>query len=403
MRSRRTGVVLSTALLMALVSACSGSSNSPKATGNEEPAGSSSASASSTPTSSAQITSSIAAGAQNVKVNRMVRLDVADGTFSAVTITSKAGRIAGALAADKASWQSSGRLQPGALYRVRGVATDESGNETVYNARFRTQKLGLDQQTYPSFFPTAGSTVGVGLPVVIRFDKPVTDHETFQKHITVTSVPAQAGAFHWISDTELHWRPEKYWKAGTKVSVDADIDSVPAGKGVYGQISRKNNFTIGRSMISKVNMNTHEMKVFKNGKLLRTLPITTGQQPEFTTRSGVKVIVEKDRRHDMNSETIGIDPNGPNGYNLKGVEYAMRLTYSGEFIHAAPWSVASQGHANVSHGCTGMSTANAGWLYDNSMIGDVVEYVGTSRQMTLTNGIGDWNLPFSQYAQGSAL
>jgi lipoprotein-anchoring transpeptidase ErfK/SrfK len=403
MRSRRTGVVLGTALLITLVSACSGSSSDPKATSNEEPGSSSSASASSTPDSSAQITSSIASGAQNVRVNRTLRLDVADGTFSNVTITSRAGTVAGSLSADKASWQSTGRLQPGSLYRVRGVATDSSGKQATYTARFRTQKLALSQQTYPSFFPTAGSTVGVGLPVVIRFDRPVKDHETFQKHIAVTSVPAQAGAFHWISDTELHWRPAKYWQAGTKVSVDAAIDSVPAGNGIYGQVSRKNSFTIGRSMISKVNMNTHEMKVFKNGKLIRTLPITTGQQPEFTTRSGVKVIVEKDRRHDMNSETIGIDPNGPNGYNLKGVEYAMRLTYSGEFIHAAPWSVASQGHANVSHGCTGMSTENAGWLYDNSMIGDVVEYTGTSRQMTLTNGIGDWNLPFNQYAQGSAL
>src|SRR5206468_10718295 len=116
--------------------------------------------------------------------------------------------------------------------------------------------------------------------------------------------------FHWISDTELHWRPKKYWKSGTKVTVDADIDSVPAGNGVFGQTSRVNKFTIGRSMISKVNMNTHEMKVYKDGKLIKRIPITTGQQPEFTTRSGVKVIVEKDRRHDMNSETIGIDPNG---------------------------------------------------------------------------------------------
>jgi lipoprotein-anchoring transpeptidase ErfK/SrfK len=105
----------------------------------------------------------------------------------------------------------------------------------------------------------------------------------------------------------------------------------------------------------------------------------------------------------MNSETIGIDPNSALGYNIKNVEYAMRLTYSGEFLHAAPWSVASQGHANVSHGCTGMSTANAGWLYDHSQIGDVVEYTGSSKMMTLTNGYGDWNESFSAYKQGSAL
>ena len=105
----------------------------------------------------------------------------------------------------------------------------------------------------------------------------------------------------------------------------------------------------------------------------------------------------------MNSETIGIDPNIANGYDLDDVEYAMRITYSGEFLHAAPWSVGSQGYANVSHGCTGMSTANAEWLYNNSLVGDPVEFTGTDRYMTLDNGYGDWNLPFKEYKQGSAL
>jgi len=145
------------------------------------------------------------------------------------------------------------------------------------------------------------------------------------------------------------------------------------------------------------------MSVVRTGKTIRTIPVTTGKQPEYTTRSGIKVIVEKDRRHDMNSETIGIDPNSADGYNLKGVEFAMRITYSGEFIHAAPWSVASQGHENVSHGCTGLSTANAGWLYNNTLIGDPVIYTGTNRPMTLTNGYGDWNESFAEYAKGSAL
>ena len=232
---------------------------------------------------------------------------------------------------------------------------------------------------------------------------PVKDHAPIQKHLRVTSTPAQVGAFHWISDSEVHWRPQRYWRPGTKVHVDADIDSIPAGNGVFGQKSRTSTFTIGRSMISKVNTKTDQMRVFQDGKLVRTIPITTGQQPKYTTRSGVKVIVEKYRKKRMNSETVGIDPNGPDGYNLAGVEYAMRVTYSGEFVHAAPWSVAYQGSSNVSHGCTGLSTADAGWLYNMSRRGDVVEYTGTDRQMTLTNGYGDWNESFSDYRQGSAL
>jgi lipoprotein-anchoring transpeptidase ErfK/SrfK len=399
MQSRRTwAVAAAAALLLSVLTACS---QTPQAlTGNDDPSSTPSAS----PTeSAAQISASIPEGATGVKVNRTLRLDVSDGTFRSVAVSAKSGKVDGTMSADKLSWQSTTRLQPGEVYRVHGVAVDDKGKDTVYRSTFRTQALGLDQQAFPSFFPLPGATVGVGMPAIIRFDVPITNKASIERHLHVTSVPAQPGAFHWISDKEVHWRPKTYWQPGTKVTVDADIDSVPAGNGIFGQKSRTSTFTIGHSMISKVNIATDQMRVFRDGKLIRTIPITTGAQPKYTTRSGVKIIVEKYRKKRMNSETIGIDPNGPEGYNLAGVEYAMRITYSGEFVHAAPWSVGSQGHSNVSHGCTGMSTANAEWLYNQTLIGDVVEYTGSSKPMTLTNGIGDWNLPFAQYAEGSAL
>jgi lipoprotein-anchoring transpeptidase ErfK/SrfK len=280
--------------------------------------------------------------------------------------------------------------------------TDENGTSQTRTTHFRTESLTLDQQTYPSIAPLSGQTVGIGMPVIVKFDVPVTDRASIEKNLHVVSKPAQKGSWHWISDNEVHWRPASYWKPGTKVTVNADINGVPAGHGIFGQLDRSSTFTIGASHVYKVNIQTDQLKVYDNGHLTRTIPITTGM-PGFTTRSGTKVIIEKDRFHTMNSETIGIDPNSAQGYNIKDVEYAMRLTYSGEFLHAAPWSVAYQGHSNVSHGCTGMSTANAGWLYHHSQIGDVVEYTGSSKMMTLTNGYGDWNEPFSQYKTGSAL
>jgi lipoprotein-anchoring transpeptidase ErfK/SrfK len=236
----------------------------------------------------------------------------------------------------------------------------------------------------------------------VHFDVPISDKASIEKHLTVSNTSHQKGAWHWISDSEVHWRPVHYWKPGTTVTVKADIDSVPAGNGVYGQLSRSSTFRVGSSMVSKVNAKTDQMKTYINGKLARTIPITTGK-PGFVTRSGIKVIVEKFRHKRMDSETIGIANNSPNGYNLDDVEYAMRVTYSGEFVHAAPWSVGSQGYANVSHGCTGMSTSNAAWLYNLSKPGDVVEYTGTDRHMTLDNGYGDWNESFQQYKAGSAL
>lgn len=402
MASRPMWLTGAAGVLLALtLSACSGTSTTPAAAENPGQPGASE-SPTAAPVSAAQISSSIPNGSRGVQVNRVLRLDVTDGTLNQVRVVGSDGELHGAMTGDQLSWQSSDRLQPGETYKVVGRAVDANGLPTIYRARFRTQDLTLDQQTYPSFIPQPGSTVGVGMPVIIRFDVAVTDHASIQRHLKVVTKPAQPGAFRWISDHEVHWRPKNYWKPGTKVTVTADIDSVPAGNGIYGQLSRTSSFTIGRSMISKVDTRSDQMRVYENGKLIRTIPITTGRQPEYTTRSGVKVIIEKFRHRRMDSETIGIDPNSADGYVLDDVEYAMRLTYSGEFLHAAPWSVASQGVSNVSHGCTGMSTANAGWLYDHSIIGDVVEYVGTDRPMTLTNGFGDWNLPFREYRSGSA-
>lgn len=353
--------------------------------------------------SAARITSNIARGAQDVDLTRKLRLTVQSGTFEDVEVTTRRGEpVAGRLSADKTRWVSQQVLSSGTRYKVAGTAVDRDGLQKSYDAGFRARVLSLDEQTYPSFVGD-GQTVGVGMPVIVRFDVPVTDKAAIEKRLEVTSKPAQVGAFHWISDNEVHWRPRTYWKPGTRVSVDADVAGVPAGGGIYGQVDRSMNMTIGDAMVSKVDMNSHEMKVFRNGQLIRTIPITTGEQPKFTTRSGTKVIVEKFRQKRMNSETVGIDPDSADGYDIDDVEYAMRVTYSGEFIHAAPWSVGSQGAANVSHGCTGMSTANAGWLYENSKVGDVVEYTGTDRGTDLTNGFGDWNTSFADYKSGSAL
>jgi lipoprotein-anchoring transpeptidase ErfK/SrfK len=262
--------------------------------------------------------------------------------------------------------------------------------------------LSDSQQAFASVAPLNGETVGVGMPVIVTFDASVTDHAALERHMKVTSTPAQAGSWYWVNDREVHWRPATYWQPGTDVKVDLDINSVPAGEGVYGQASRVIDFNVGNSHVYKVNAQTHQMQVYSNGSLLRTIPITTGQEG-FVTRYGTKVIMEKFRERTMDAETTGISKDDPNYYRVEGVEYAMRLTYSGEFIHAAPWSVGSQGRANVSHGCTGMSTENAAWLYAMSIRGDVVEYVGTDRPMTFSNGWGDWNLSFADYKAGSAL
>ena len=339
--------------------------------------------------------------AAGVPVSKLVTVTTSAGSLTDVKVTSTHGELPGDLSDDGTTWTAADRLEPGTKYTVKAVA-DNDGEGASARSSFTTQDLADSQQIFPSVAPLDGETVGIGMPVVVMFDHPVDDKAEFEKHMTVTSTPQQAGSWHWLSDTEAHYRPVKYWKAHTEVSVDLDVNGLDAGNGFYGQEDRQIDFEIGDAHIYKVNAQTHQMKVYENGKLLRTIPITTGA-PGYTTRSGVKVIMEKFETKTMSSETTGIPAGSPDSYYIEGVQWAMRLTYSGEFIHAAPWSVYAQGNSNVSHGCTGMSTENAGWLYAMSLRGDVVVTTGTDRDMEFWNGYGDWNESFKQYSEGSAL
>ena len=342
---------------------------------------------------------------QDVPVDRIVRLRAEDGrlTDAQLSVAGGKGAVPGKLARSGAAWQSEALLEPGTTYRLTAVGESDEGERKKYAQTFTTDALTLDEQTYPSIAPLEGQTVGVGMPVIMRFDLPVMRKAAFEKRMTVTTSPVQKGTWHWISDTEAHYRPRTYWKPGTDVTVEAAVNSVHAGNGIYGQMDREAHFSIGDAVTMRINVDTHTLRVVRNGEVLRTLPISAGK-PGFTTRSGTKVIIERFRYKDMTSASIGIGNEAdPEFYDMENVEFAQRVTYSGEFLHAAPWSVGSQGSENVSHGCVGMSTSDAGWLYSVTKVGDVVEVTGSDRYMEPTNGYGDWNVPWADYKKGSAL
>jgi lipoprotein-anchoring transpeptidase ErfK/SrfK len=395
---RRTTAAAALLALSGALAACSTPSGGPEA--SQDGPGASAGSESQSPSPEPVRLSTSFTDAGSVPIDAPVTVTADGGTLDTVEVTSPAGELVGKVAGG--TWTSTSVLEPGTDYLITASATRSDGESVERTRSFHTVDLTLDEQTYAAVAPLNGETVGVGMPVIVTFDLPVTDKALFEKHMKVTSTPAQKGSWYWLSDREAHFRPASYWKAGTEVSVDLGINSLPAGNGIYGQEDRQVSFHVGDAHVYKVNAQTHQMQVFSNGALLRTIPITTGK-PGFTTRSGTKVIIEKFAKKRMNSETVGINRNSPEAYDIDDVRWAMRVTYSGEFLHAAPWSVASQGHDNVSHGCTGMSTADAGWLYAMSRRGDVVEYTGTDRWMTLENGYGDWNLSFPDWKQGSAL
>jgi lipoprotein-anchoring transpeptidase ErfK/SrfK len=205
-----------------------------------------------------------------------------------------------------------------------------------------------------------------------------------------------------MNNQAVWWRPREYWPAGTKVKVAAALDGAELAHGVWGKRTYTTHFTIGSSVISTIDVKTHKMTVTKAGRVVRVLPVTTGMAVDkYRTRNGIKVIMDKRPVESMDAASTGTEKDDPEYYNLK-VQWAMRLTWSGEYLHAAPWSVGSQGRANVSHGCTGLSTANAKWLFDFSKIGDVVISKNSPRQLEFGNGYTAWELSWSKWSAGTA-
>ncbi len=402
MRASRAGLAPAAALAAAMLAGCNGL---PAAGGGDGRPHDPAPAAAQRPRQPVSLSLSVPRGARDVGVDTDLSVTAANGSIRDVLLSygdAFPTRVGGRLSPDKTAWRAADLLEPGQRYRVVVHAETPQGQPTTKRSWFTTQPLTLDQQTYASISPLQGKTVGVGMPVIVKFDVPVNNRASIERHLSVTSTPSVQGSWHWISDTEVHFRPREFWPTGTKVSVDANINGVDAGNGIYGQEDRHVSFRIGDSVVDKINVKTHRLKVYVNGRLARTIPVTSGAKGT-ETRGGTKVIVEKLRSTRMNAASTGIPRSDPNYYNIPDVQFAMRVTYSGEFLHAAPWSVASQGSANVSHGCVGMSTANARWLYQHSQVGDVVKVVGSHRRLEPNNGWTDWNEPFSQYRQASAL
>jgi lipoprotein-anchoring transpeptidase ErfK/SrfK len=240
------------------------------------------------------------------------------------------------------------------------------------------------------------------MPIIVRFDIPVKNRELFEKNMFVETSRPVEGRWAWFSDREVHYRPKEYWPANTDVKLKILVNSLPAGNGIYGQQDQIVDFKIGQKVVAYVDVNTYTLTLKENDQVVKTIPVSTGDS-KHRTRQGTKVIMEKLRKVDMDAATTGVDSDDDDYYDLEDVEYAMRLTNSGEFLHAAPWSVGSQGRANVSHGCTGMSTTNAQYLFGQMKQGDPVEYTGSPRKLEQGNGWTDWTISWDDWVAKSAL
>jgi lipoprotein-anchoring transpeptidase ErfK/SrfK len=322
-----------------------------------------------------------------------VKASATSGTVEALLVKDQSGSLL------PTSGTSSGSLPPGGTFTLAASATGPGG--TVLST-LTVHTLPAEHVLHASFSTSAGATYGVGMPVTVTFDAPVTDRAAVQRALTVTaSHPIGAAGWHWMSDERVEFRPQKYWPANTTVHVTANLAGVQAGPSTFGAVNTAQSFTIGRSRILAISDVTHQMAVFENGEIVRTVPVSMGQhQGTWITRSGVKTIMSIERTVRMDSATVGITGSG--AYD-EIVPYAMRLTWSGEYIHGAPWSVYAQGSYDVSHGCVNVSLDNASWLYSTSLVGDVVDTTGTGRPMEWDgNGTGGvWNVPWGTWMNGA--
>jgi lipoprotein-anchoring transpeptidase ErfK/SrfK len=329
------------------------------------------------------------------------------GRITDVTAHDESGRyVAGKLSADGRHWRSTAALAAGAHYTVRVSTENEDGRPGRKVLSFDTgHPQRATQQLTVTFGPKAGE-YGVGQPITAKLSAPIHDRAdriTVERALGVQSEPAVEGSWYWVDAKTLHYRPREYWPAHATIRVRSGLKGVRINDTLWGGDAKPLKLTTGDRIEAVTNASDHTLTVYRNGKDIRDIPVTTGK-PGFETRNGIKVVLEKQSFVQMRSSTVGIAEGSGDSYDIP-VHWATRVTWSGEYVHAAPWSEGSQGSANVSHGCTGMSTENAEWFYNTVREGDLVRVVGSDGEnMTpFDNGFGDWNLGWAKWREGSAL
>jgi lipoprotein-anchoring transpeptidase ErfK/SrfK len=295
-------------------------------------------------------------------------------------------------------WTPEEPLAYSTTYTLTATAGDADDGPVEATSTFTT--VTPETLTTPSVGPLDGTTVGVGMPIRVYFDQPVTNKAAVESHLLVTSSTPTDGAWSWTDDSEVHFRPSDYWPADTEVTLEADLHGVDLGDGVWGEKDRTVSFSIGDRHVSIADAATHTLTVYDGDRVVQTYPMSAGS-PDNPSYNGPHVVTEMNTERIMDSSTYGVPVDSPGGYRTP-VEWAVRLSDSGEFVHAAPWSVAQQGRENVSHGCINLSTENARWFFEFSQPGDVVE-IRNSSAGTLTSDISDWTIPWDEWTAGSAL
>ncbi|MFI6295509.1 Ig-like domain-containing protein [Nonomuraea sp. NPDC050790] len=379
-------------LALALASACS-ASNAAGADGGASPVAA--------PANTTTVSVLPANQAANIGTDETVIVAApGGGTLKSVSVTGPGTTLAGVLSADGTRWRSTRTARPGTVYTVAVTTADGKRTTSTFTTVKATKTFEIEQITPHKNL--TGLTVGVGMPIMIAFDRDITDRVSVERNLFVSASKPVEGAWHWFDDRHVDFRPKAYWPAHTKVRLEARLAGVRGGPGMYGKRDHVLDFRIGREQITKGSTDTHYLTVRRDGKKIRDIPMSAGQGGvwKYHTTSGVHLAMSREPVTIMISPGIG--PGSP-GYYRMTVYNTVRISNSGEYVHSAPWSVGSQGYSNVSHGCVNISPTNASWFIKNTLIGDPIIITGTPRKLEPTNGWGHWQEDWKQWLQWSSI
>lgn len=354
----------------------------------------------------ATVTGLPALNSTGVAPGEPITLNSVGGTIEAVSFTKDDGtEVPGKLSADRTGWTMGTKLGFGKTYTASGTAVNADGLQTPFSGTYTTATTV--EPVNVSISPRNGAEVGIAAPIIVSLGYKPSDLALIEKNVSVVTDPPVEGAWAWIqhagySYPSLDWRPEKYWPAGTKVHVEANLYGLKFADNWYGGKDATADFVIGRNQVVKANAKTNSVTVLRNGKVWAKYNGSFGKgdrvgDRNLVTRSGIHVVTSKHAVYEMNNPDYG--------YTDAKEFWAVRISNNGEFLHNNPgtssWQLAN---SHVTHGCINMSWADAKAYFESAMYGDPVEITGTSIQLSRQDGdIYDWTIPWAEWQTLSAL
>jgi lipoprotein-anchoring transpeptidase ErfK/SrfK len=317
------------------------------------------------------------------------------GKVTKVTVRTSGDPVTGALSGDGMTWHSTWTLDTSQSYTVTAAGTDSKGHPVTATSTFKTMTPAHIFHT--EIFEGLNQTYGVGMPIMLSFDQPITNKAAVERSLQLTTSKPVIGAWYWDGSEQLYFRPRDYWPANTTVSFTGHLNGLEGAPGVYGVHDLTQTFSIGQSVIAVASTAAHYTLIFIDGKQKYDWPISTGRTKD-PTPDGTYLTVQKGNPVRM----IGGGKKGSPGYYNELVNYAVRFTFSGDYYHSAPWSVVDQGTTNVSHGCVNLPPAAAKIYYDLAVPGDPITITNSPKAGNWDDGWTQWFDTWNQYLQGSA-